>query len=445
MNGSRRLVFLLLLALAAARPAAAQTPSAAVAAVDTAAFRQQIAEVLRQVSHTRGLEPVLPVEPWLQSRSDLAAYVRRQFEREDAARRLRSEGKALTRFGLLPPGYSLADSLLAIYDEQIGGVYDYHSDRLLLADWLEPELQTPVMAHELVHALQDQRYQIGIHLDSLTAAGDDDATEAFLALAEGDATAVMLEFTARSLGLTVGDLQGMAPLLPELLAQMSGQAPRLASAPRVVQQSLLFPYVQGTAFVIALRRTVPWAEFDRVYARPPTSSRDILHPDLYLAGDRDSARVEWSPDLARPCCPGRYENTLGEWGLRLILSRALPDSVATSAAEGWRADRYVLFGADSDRGMVFLATMWQDESKAVEFYRAASLVLLTGWPGAEIERTGLGERGDLALSLAPHESSWVERRGSTVLIALGDLPSSRDSALRSADEIWRAVRFTDGR
>lgn len=416
--------------LLAASPAARATETLTAAPVehaptDTAAFRGRIAEVLQEVSAARELEPLRPVEPWLQSRDELAAYVQRQFEREDALRRLHSESRVLARFGLLPSGYSLADSLLAIYREQIGGVYDYHSDRLLLADWLTADVQTPVMAHELVHALQDQRYEIGAHLDSLVALDDDDATQAFLALAEGDATAVMFEFTARSLGLAPESFDRMTATLPELLSQMSGQAPRLAAAPGVVQRSLLFPYVQGTAFVLALRKAVPWSGFVSVYARPPASSSEILHPDRYLAGERNTARIGWNDDLTRPCCTGRYENTLGEWNLRLVLAQTLPDSVAAAAADGWIADRYLLLGAESARDVLFLATSWRNENEAREFFDAIS--------------------PEFRAPPTPGEKSWIEQRGDHVVLALGDSPAEGDALAALKNAVWASVTFEEGR
>lgn len=407
------------------------------APADTAAFRSRIAEVLEQVAAARALEPLRPVEPWLQNRDDLTAYVERQFEREDNARRLRVEGLMLTRLGLLPTGYSLADSLLAIYREQIGGVYDYHSDRLLMADWLAPEMQTSVMAHELVHALQDQRYGIGVRLDSLLTHGDDDETQSFLALAEGDATAVMLEFAAAAAGMTLAELQDAAALLPRLIAEMGGQAPRLASAPRVIQRSLLFPYVQGTAFVLEIRKTIPWTEFGRVYARPPGSSSQILHPDLYLAGPRPRRRIRWGevpPDHGRP---GRDESTLGEWGLRLLLAHSLADSAAESGAAGWLADRCLLLGGDSERPTLLLATVWENDAEADEFFVAVSEALFPAAAQGDADLADGPDGGVIRLRTAG-ESNWAERRGDRVILLLGDEPRARADAERHGEILWRS-------
>jgi hypothetical protein len=423
--------------LAAPSPAASAVPPQP-ASADTAAFRLKIAEVLAQVSEIRELDPRRPVEPKLESREDLAAYVGRQFEREDNAERLRAEGRMLETLGLLPQGYSLPDSLLAIYREQIGGVYDYHSKRLLMAAWLAPELQTSVMAHELVHALQDQRYGIGDRLDSLLAEGDDDETQAYLALVEGDATAVMLDVAAGSLGMALADLQEATALLPKLIEKMSGSAPRLAAAPRAVQQSLLFPYVQGTAFVLAVHRKIAWSDFARVYARPPLSSADILHPDLYLAGSLPRARVRWSEDLTDPDRPGRDESTFGEWGLRLVLARVLPDSTAESGAAGWVGDRALLLGLDSAWSTLFLATAWRDDAEADEFYRDLVDIYFPS------TRDGTGDVADgpdggVVRVRAGKEMNWAERRGSLVVLALGDRRLERAAADERSEQVFRSI------
>jgi len=440
--------FLLFSAVLVAASAAALPPPASArdgarvlavaASADTAAFRRQVADVLEEVARVRALEPRRPVEPLLQTRDELTAYVVRQLEREDNARRLRVEGLVLGRLGLLPPGYLLPDSLVEIYREQIGGVYDYHSDRLLLADWISPDLQIPVIAHELVHALQDQRYDIGARLDSLLAAGDDDGTQSFLALAEGDATAVMLEFFASSLGMTLDDLPGMSKLLPQLLGEMKGQTPRLAAAPRVVQESLLFPYVHGAEFVLAVRERMPWSEFAKIYARPPSSSSDILHPDLYLAGPRPRPRVRWAETVVDPERPGRDENTFGEWGLRLLLSNSLPDSVAEHAAAGWTGDRCLLLGADGGTTMLFLGTTWENEAEAEEFSAALQAKIF----GSErithvgfllLDAMGMGR-------IYGGEMAWFETRGERVVLVIGD-PASLvgDEAFAARrEDVWRA-------
>ena len=45
---------------------------------------------------------------------------------------------------------------LKLLREQVAAFYDPKTKTVNLLDWVRPELQRPVLAHELTHALQDQ-------------------------------------------------------------------------------------------------------------------------------------------------------------------------------------------------------------------------------------------------------------------------------------------------
>ena len=59
----------------------------------------------------------------------------------------------------------------------------------------------------------------------------------------------------------------------------------LATSPLAIRQGLMFPYVRGLEFVAFLRRTQPWSKVDDAFRRPPRSTEQILHPELYLADE----------------------------------------------------------------------------------------------------------------------------------------------------------------
>ena len=63
---------------------------------------------------------------------------------------------------------------------------------MYLASDLVDRAADATLAHELVHALQDQYYDLGSRL--VYRAGANDEQSAFQALAEGDATSAMMDF-----------------------------------------------------------------------------------------------------------------------------------------------------------------------------------------------------------------------------------------------------------
>ena len=75
---------------------------------------------------------------------------------------------------------------------------------------------------------------------------------------EGDGTAVMLEFVARSMGLDLRQMPEMVNRLGKQMMQMSmGQTPLFSQAPAVLRETLIFPYAAGLDFIESLRGHVP--------------------------------------------------------------------------------------------------------------------------------------------------------------------------------------------
>ena len=115
-----------------------------------------------------------------------------------------AERKAMVQWGLLTPDFRLKEFVLDLLTEQAAGYYDPKQRTFFIADWLPQLVQKPVMAHELVHALQDQHYDLQKNFDLVKDQAD--LSLARKALIEGDAMAVMLVYLLEPLGLTHGGL-----------------------------------------------------------------------------------------------------------------------------------------------------------------------------------------------------------------------------------------------
>jgi hypothetical protein len=229
-----------------------------------------------------------------------------------------------------------------------------------------------VVAHEYAHALQDAAFDLEANrVDDLDRS---DAILAQQALVEGDATAVMMDWAARELSLLD-------------LLQVSGQAltkqdeRSMRRLPTILRRQLEFPYVEGLAFVNALRGRGDWAAVDEAWAAGPVSTEQVLHPDLYP----DEVPVDIAlPDLAERLGAGwtsAYEQTLGEmqtgvWvadGRKaLSLIPGLPAQLPRAgAAAGWGGDRLVSLDGPEDAWAVVWQTDWDTEADAAEFRDAA--------------------------------------------------------------------------
>jgi hypothetical protein len=199
----------------------------------------------------------------------------------------------LKKFGLLDRDFELKPFLLALLKEQIEAYYDSKTKTVNLLDWVDPEEQKPVMAHELTHALQDQHADLEKWDDqtpddvSHDAAGDqdhlarDEMDTARDAVAEGQATAVMMDYILKPLGKS---LVKDPEVLDVVRSQMNSteDSPVMARAPLLLSESMLFPYREGLSFEQDI-----WMDQGQTSAfagaldRPPTSSWEIINPRVY--------------------------------------------------------------------------------------------------------------------------------------------------------------------
>jgi hypothetical protein len=338
----------------------------------SAEFVQAADNVLTEMSKLLSLPILSPLKKSLRSRDEIQAYlVQKMKEDKDPGKRY-ADQKALEKFGLLPKDYPLEAKLMSILTEQIAGLYDPDSKEFFIADWTTPADEETVMAHELTHALMDQHFHIDQWSDA--AKPNDDAELARDAVIEGSAVAAMVDYQFRGIG-SVRDIPAFDPA--ELMGDPS-TSDSLSDAPKVIVDELLFPYTAGAVFTQSvLKATAGWPDFHTVFEKPPASTHQIMHPDLYLEGIV-------SPKIALPETKGVLsadwkkldENTLGEFGVLEVLKEAVEKQRAASLAAEWSADRYAIFENQTDkRTLLLLRIRLGSEIGAAQFFGAYSEVL----------------------------------------------------------------------
>ena len=276
--------------------------------------------------------------------------------REPVRIEMRSRVDADALFGLVPRTLDLREVLLRLYTEQVVGFYDPDSTALfVLDDQPEASLQG-LLVHELVHAIQDQ----WVDLDALTdpKLGNDRATAAQAAI-EGHAMLVMLEYmTEQTQGSPVdlGAIPNFAAQLRPALESVRSQFPALAAAPPVIQESLLFPYLEGAGYVQNL-----WKQGERV---APFGEHLPASTEQILGGRRDDAPVELAISVRGAAV--LHEDVLGRLELGVMLDQHLGPGNGRFA-DGWGGDRYVLVeGGNGERGLIWYA-VWDDTAARDRF------------------------------------------------------------------------------
>ncbi|HEX7420866.1 MAG TPA: hypothetical protein VF505_13330 [Thermoanaerobaculia bacterium] len=330
-----------------------------------AASAATIAEEIAAVEKIRGLKFTAPVNTVEIDRKDLPAHLRRQFEKSlpysiedwgDVMRALRLIDEKDT-------DEAIVSSLLDLYQSQVLAYYDPPSKTFYTIRQLPEALQSLPMSgmldaginvHELTHALQDQHFQIGDRDEALR--DDTDANLAYHALIEGEASLVMLAYMIEKNGGSFDEMINSDLLGGVLSAAATQTLP--GGGPRYFTEMLKFPYLDGLKFVIEGYRRGGWKELDKVYANPPRSSREILHPLDYF--DHRFTPLPFNDKPALPVFHLLSVEHLGEFHWRLLAGEA----------GGWKADRVTIAQNRFCETTVLAETQWETTAAAQRFYDA---------------------------------------------------------------------------
>ncbi|MCA9537796.1 MAG: hypothetical protein KC620_02840 [Myxococcales bacterium] len=361
--------FIALLGLLAQLATGPEAPAA-----EPAALEAMARGILAGVEQMRGQKLSKPLKMGVKNREQVTAFIRERLDDEYGPEKVAAEGRLFGLQGLLPPKLDYARFVTALLTEQVAGFYDHTRQELHIADWLPALMQGPVMAHEIFHAIQDQEWDGGKLIDSKKYTHD--SVLAHAALLEGDATVVMFNYQQREVDPEAD--MSLSPFMVNLIAtslpmQMSSaQFPVMASAPDYLKQSLIFPYQQGLLFVAALRQAgQSWDQIRAVYADPPHTTEQILHPERYLKRDEPSEVT--LPAAVLPGFKRTWDGTTGEFHARQLLLMALPIAEAVEGAAGWDGD-FTVLEVSGDKAVAVTLSTWDTEADATAFEAALNKV-----------------------------------------------------------------------
>lgn len=275
--------------------------------------------------------------------------------------------RVLVAFGLVPPDTDLGQLYNDLYGDGVLGYYDPTTGRMVVvSDSGEGTTELSAseeltFAHETVHALQDQHFDL-VALQDRANAANSDTSLALIALPEGDATYF------ESLYAT-SDRAFLKRLLEEY--ENTDIPDVLENGPAIFIETLYFPYDQGSTFIGAVYDEGGWEAVDAVYANPPVSTEQVLHPEKYREGELPVAVQVNDPTAALgEGWTVLDADTFGEFQTSILLNSSddISDEEAQDAAAGWGGDQYVVVG-NADATAIYWDTAWDSEDDANEFAR----------------------------------------------------------------------------
>lgn len=319
------------------------------------------------------LEDVTRVFP---TKEDVAAYLQAVIAEELTPEIANELTQFYVAFDFIEPGAPFFDLYLELLEDQVGGYYDPEVKEMntILLSGRRPNERLPLLeqiiyVHEFVHALQDQHFDLAAILDDAEANEDNpDRVQAIISLVEGDATAVMNEYT-----VIATEENPIGALVEILLAGANtGSLTIPEGIPAIMEAELLSPYLDGSIFVSALKAEGGWDMVDAAYDNLPESTEQILHPRKYLEGE-SPIEVEMldGEGLLGDTWQLLFDRPMGEFFLREYLYTQLSVSDARAAAAGWGGDRYHLYyDAENDQRAWVMRLVWDDLEEAEEFNAA---------------------------------------------------------------------------
>ena len=266
---------------------------------------------------------------------------------------------SLRAMGLLAAGQDIVALTQQLYELQVLGYYDFKAKRMVLVSdaGLTPEARV-TYAHEYTHALQDAAFDSGAAFDAV--AGQHDRELALLGLEEGDASVVMVLWA-------IGHLSAdeMTGITKAPLPDMSGIPPWMVTL-------LEYPYLSGSQFVSQLYAAGGWSAVDAIYADPPVSSEQVLHPAKYAA--HEAPVTVASLDLKSVLGGGwtdSTDSTMGEaWLSTWLEGIGVKAGPAAAAAAGWGGDRLTVASGPNGGWALAWRIAWDAPADATEFEAA---------------------------------------------------------------------------
>jgi hypothetical protein len=386
--------------------------------------------VLQQMSELTGLPIKSPLKKQIISRAEVEKYLSETLHAEMTAQEIHIQEATLQAFGLVSSDFNLEKFLINFYTEQAAGFYDPHRKIMFIADWVEPDMQRLVLAHELTHALQDQNFDLERFLKAVRP--DDDASNARQAMVEGHATAAMIQQLIAPMKLE--DMPSLEPLMAQVIHQQFEEFPAFSRAPFFFRFQALFPYVEGMGFMQRGLQAGGWKRLNSLFNDPPHTTREIFEPQAYfekqplpkvsLPHPAPLAGIHGLSFLA--------ENALGELGYYALLGQLISEDEAKSVAKGWLADRYLLYeraGAGQGGGLPQYAlvaqTRWSSPEAALAFFRDYHSILARKYPELAPDKRSTT---DLFIGTAANGQVILLRKGNECLWADG-IPASQSDAM----------------
>jgi len=385
-------------------------------------------------------------------RDEVEAYVTKHTTEDEDAKRLRRSELVLKKFGLLPRDFDLGKFLVVLLKEQVAGYYDPKTKTVNLLDWVSPEQQRPVLAHELTHALQDQSFG----LEKFMKRGDtdldkkkgispedienDEISAARQAVVEGQAMAVLIDYMLAPMHQSLKDSPQLLTALKEGMLVGTADSVQFRNAPIYMKEALTFPYRYGIDFVAELlTKGGKEKAFAGLFQNPPHTTRQIMEPQTYLSGEHlEPMSLPDFKDVFK-----NYERfdvgAIGEFDVAVLIDQYAGADTSRGLYPHWRGGYYYAARPKGDPtaplGLLFVSR-WSNADRASQFAAIYAQSLTKRYLHVhDVAENGKAVPARQGLLSLTGKRTWLTEEGSVVIDAESDTVVITESLDQAVTEI----------
>jgi hypothetical protein len=342
----------------------------------------QINSIVKSLSEITGWPEKHPVPYGRMSKRQLRQFLVKRIKKTLRPEEIHADELALKMFGLVPRDFDLKKSTIDLLTEQAAAFYDYDEKKLFLLENSSFDAEVTTLAHELSHALADQYYDLDKFMDEDPA--NDDENLARTAVVEGQASWLMLAYDLKLAGRPAVPTPEALAAVVDASDTTSADYPVLKASPLYIQQSLLFPYTDGTMFFNAVYKRDGKKAFSEVFTDAPKDSAQIIHPARYFA--HETAAIPALPKLASQDKEEEVsEGSVGEFDHEMLLWQYGSRAKAKELAPHLRGGSFKIVTEGRERKPVLTyASEWDSREQAQEFFGLYKKVLRTKWQYCDV-------------------------------------------------------------
>jgi hypothetical protein len=240
---------------------------------------------------------------------------------------------------------------------------------------------------------------------------------------------VMIQYALAPVGRSVIDSPELVEGMESEMINGTPDSTVFKDAPIFLKESLTFPYSYGMEFVVKLMQKVGKEKaFAGVLANPPHTTRQIMEPDKYLAGEKiEPMRVpEFSRDFKNY---SKFDiGAMGEFDVAVLIEQYVGRELSKRLYPEWRGGYYYAARpkADVNAPLALLyVSRWSNAEKASEFASIYARSLAQRYKKSDaVSDASTGDQtpqsSEYKLDVLKGRHSWATEEGTVVIEQQGD-------------------------